>query len=163
MLRYDTHADEGSMFNTPPCYSIYMMGLVLEHIKKMGGLEAMTKLNREKAKILYDFLDYEQVLQGDHREGRPLDHERAVRHYDSRTPRKPTRSTRSSFPKPRKRDSSTSPGTGSSAVMRASIYNYMPVEGVKALVDFMKKFEAATTPVARFEVLRAVRSGRLAG
>jgi len=57
MLRYDTHANEGSMFNTPPCYSIYMMGLVLENIKKHGGLAAVTKTNIEKAKILYDFLD----------------------------------------------------------------------------------------------------------
>ena len=64
MLNYATHADNGSMFNTPPCYAIYIAGLTFKWIKKMGGLEAMKAHNEKKAKILYDYLDESKLFKG---------------------------------------------------------------------------------------------------
>jgi phosphoserine aminotransferase len=62
MLRYDIHAENKSMYNTPPCYTIYIAGLVFEYLEKLGGIKAMEKLNREKAAILYNFLDESKMF-----------------------------------------------------------------------------------------------------
>ena len=64
MMNYQTHVDNGSMFNTPPTYAIYIMGLVFQWLKKNGGIDAIEKVNREKAKILYDFLDSSSLFKG---------------------------------------------------------------------------------------------------
>ena len=102
MLNYKIHADGQSLYNTPPCYSIYVAKLVLEWIKNdIGGLEKMQELNEKKAKLLYDFLDSSELFKG-----------------------------------------TVVKGHRTVGGMRASIYNAMPYEGVVALVDFMKKFEA---------------------
>ena len=142
MLRYDTHSDEGSMFNTPPCYSIYMMGLVLEHIKKLGGLDAMTKLNREKAKILYDFLDTSKFFKAT-----TAKEDRSIMNVPFITTiidtEKAEAVNKKFVSEAEKAGLVNLAGHRLVGGMRASIYNYMPVEGVKALVDFMKKFEAA--------------------
>ena len=64
MLKYSTHAKERSLYNTPPTYSIYFAGLVFEWVKNMGGVEAMQKINEEKAAVLYDFLDNSKLFKG---------------------------------------------------------------------------------------------------
>lgn len=140
MLRYDTHANEGSMYNTPPCYSIYMMGLVLEWVKNLGGAEAIGRMNREKAAILYDYLDASSYF-------------RATTEKASRSimniPFVTTIADAEKAEAINKKFVAEAEAAGLVNLaghrlvggMRASIYNAMPVEGVKALVDFMKKFE----------------------
>jgi len=141
MLRYDTHADEGSMFNTPPCYSIYMIGLVLDWVKNLGGVNAVAKLNIEKAGLFYDYLDsskmfYSPVV----KQFRSLMNIPFVTKEQDEA-KKAELETR--FVK-----EAAAAGlinlAGHRLVggMRASIYNAMPIEGVKALIDFMKKFES---------------------
>jgi phosphoserine aminotransferase len=140
MLRYDTHAAEGSMFNTPPCYSIYMMGLVLEHIKTTGGLDAMTKTNREKAKILYDFLDTSKFFKATTaKEDRSIMNVPFVTVIEDKE--KADAINKKFVSEAAKAGLVNLAGHRLVGGMRASIYNYMPVEGVKALVEFMKKFE----------------------
>ena len=140
MLRYDTHADEGSMFNTPPCYSVYMMGLVLEHIKATGGLETMTKTNREKAKILYDFLDGSKFFKATTaKEDRSIMNVPFVTIIEDKE--KADATNKKFVSEAAKAGLVNLAGHRLVGGMRASIYNYMPVEGVKALVEFMKKFE----------------------
>ena len=78
MLKYKTHADADSLYNTPPCYGIYICGKVFKWLKKMGGLSAMKERNEEKAKILYDFLDQSKLFHGTVVRRRPLPHECAV-------------------------------------------------------------------------------------
>jgi phosphoserine aminotransferase len=142
LLRYDLHAEEGSMYNTPPCYGIYVIGLVLEWLKDLGGVEAIAALNREKAEFFYNYLDDSRFFYS------PVE--------------KPFRSLMnvpflSREPDPEKRKALEVRFVKEAAAaglvnlaghrlvggMRASIYNAMPLEGVKALVGFMKKFEAA--------------------
>lgn len=142
MLRYDTHADEDSMFNTPPCYSIYMMGLVLEHVKKLGGVEAMAKLNREKAAILYDYLDSSTYFKATTEKA-----DRSLMNIPFVT----TIADKEKAEAINKKFVAEAEAAGFVNLaghrlvggMRASIYNAMPVEGVKALVEFMKNFEKA--------------------
>ncbi|MDG5814918.1 3-phosphoserine/phosphohydroxythreonine transaminase [Chitinispirillales bacterium ANBcel5] len=134
MLTYKTHAESGSMYNTPPCYPIYMAKLVFQWLKEAGGVEAIQKINDEKAAILYGFLDdsklFKATVEPQHRS---LMNVPFVL---------PTDALNATFIK-----SATEAGLinlkGHRSVggMRASIYNAMPVEGVKALVEFMRKFE----------------------
>jgi phosphoserine aminotransferase len=140
MLRYDTHADEGSMFNTPPCYSVYIMGLVLEHVKKMGGVEAMAKLNREKAAMLYDFLERSAFFKPTTaKEDRSIMNVPFVTIIEDKE--KADAMNKKFVSEAAAAGLVNLAGHRLVGGMRASIYNAMPVEGVKALVDFMKKFE----------------------
>ena len=135
MLKYKTHADNGSMYNTPPCYGIYICGKVFKWIKKMGGLEAMQKHNEEKAKILYDFLDSSKMFKGTVvPEDRSLMNVPFVTGDKDLDAKFVAEATAAGFVNLK--------GHRSVGGMRASIYNAMPIEGVKALVEFMKKFEA---------------------
>jgi phosphoserine aminotransferase len=140
MLRYDTHAGEGSMYNTPPCYGIYIIGLVLEWVKNLGGVEAMAKLNREKAKLFYDYLDASDMFYSPvQKEYRSLMNIPFVTTEQDEA-KKTEVETR--FVK-----EAAAAGlinlAGHRLVggMRASIYNAMTIDGVKALIGFMEKFE----------------------
>lgn len=135
MLNYQTHSDNDSMFNTPPCYSIYMAKLVLEWIKNtVGGLEKMQEINEKKAKILYDFLDNSKMFRGTVvAEDRSLMNVPFVTGNDELDAKFVKEATAAGFVNLK--------GHRSVGGMRASIYNAMPVEGVQKLVDFMQKFE----------------------
>ena len=135
MLRYKIHADAGSMYNTPPSYGIYICGKVFKWIKAQGGLEAMKERNEKKAKILYDFLDSSKMFKGTVRkEDRSLMNVPFVT-GDTELDAKFVKAAKEAGFENLK-------GHRSVGGMRASIYNAMPIEGVKALVDFMAKFEA---------------------
>jgi len=140
MLRYDTHASEGSMYNTPPCYGIYMIGLVLEWIKNLGGVEAVAKLNREKADLFYNFLETSQLFYSPvEKQFRSLMNIPFVTMADDDA-KKTEQETR--FVKEAAAAGLVNlAGHRLVGGMRASIYNAMPIDGVKALIDFMKKFE----------------------
>jgi phosphoserine aminotransferase len=134
MLRYDIHAKDKSLYNTPPCYSIYITGLVLENLNKMGGLKAIELVNREKAQMLYDFLDESKFFTS------PV--EKKDRSIMNVTFIAPSDELNDKFVKEATKEGLSSlKGHRSVGGMRASIYNAMPVEGVKKLVEFMKKFE----------------------
>lgn len=134
MLNYQTHSDNGSMFNTPPTYGIYICGLVFEWIKNMGGVKVMHEKNVEKAKVLYDFLDNSKMFKGTVVEkDRSLMNVPFVTDSDELNKKFIAESKASGFVNLK--------GHRSVGGMRASIYNAMPIEGVKALVDFMTKFE----------------------
>ena len=135
MLQYKIHADNKSLYNTPPAYGIYICGKVFKHLKKLGGLEAMKKRNEEKAKILYDFLDQSELFKGTVvREDRSLMNVPFVTGNEELDAK---------FVKEAKAAGIENiKGHRTVGGMRASIYNAMPIEGVKALVEFMKKFEA---------------------
>ncbi len=134
MLNYSTHAENGSMFNTPPCYTIYVAGLVFQWIKKMGGLEAMKAHNEKKARILYDFLDQSKLFRGTVvPEDRSLMNVPFVTGSDELDAKFVAEAKKAGFVNLK--------GHRSVGGMRASIYNAMPVEGVEKLVAFMKKFE----------------------
>lgn len=134
MMKYKTHADNGSMYNTPNCFNIYVCGKVFEWLKNMGGLEVMKQRNEEKAKLLYDFLDQSRLFKGTVRkEDRSLMNVPFVT-GDQEMDAKFVREAKAAGLENLK-------GHRSVGGMRASIYNAMPLEGVKALVEFMKKFE----------------------
>lgn len=135
MFNYKTHADNDSMYNTPPCYTIYMVKLVLEWIKnEIGGLEKMKELNEKKAKLLYDFLDNSKLFKGTVvKEDRSLMNVPFVTGSDELDAKFVKESTAAGFVNLK--------GHRSVGGMRASIYNAMPYEGVLKLVEFMKKFE----------------------
>ena len=136
MLTFKTHADAGSLYNTPPCYTIYMCGKVFKWIKSMGGLEAMKKHNEEKAKILYDFLDESKMYKGP-----VVPEDRSLMNVPFVTG---DADLDAKFVKEAKEAGFENlKGHRTVGGMRASIYNAMPIEGVKALVEFMKKFEEA--------------------
>lgn len=136
MLTYKTHADAGSLYNTPPSYSIYICGKVFKWLKKQGGLEAMKERNEKKAKILYDYLDQSSLFKSS---VNPKD--RSLMNVTFVTGDK---DLDAKFVKEAKAAGLESlKGHRSVGGMRASIYNAMPVEGVEALVAFMKKFEEA--------------------
>ncbi|MBQ2815721.1 MAG: 3-phosphoserine/phosphohydroxythreonine transaminase [Clostridia bacterium] len=137
MLNYQTHSENGSMFNTPPCYCIYIAKLVLEWIKNdIGGLEKMKEINEKKAKLLYDFLDSSEMFRGTVvAEDRSLMNVPFVTGNDELDAKFVKEATAAGFVNLK--------GHRSVGGMRASIYNAMPVEGVEKLVDFMKAFEAA--------------------
>ncbi len=138
MLRYKIHADADSLYNTPPCYGIYICGKVFKWIKAMGGLEAMKEYNEKKAKILYDFLDNSKLFKGTVRkEDRSLMNVPFVT-GDAEIDAKFIKEAKEAGFENLK-------GHKIVGGMRASIYNAMPIEGVEALVAFMKKFEEENT------------------
>jgi phosphoserine aminotransferase len=134
MFNYKTHVDNGSMFNTPPTYAVYMAGLVFEWLIERGGVAAMQKINEEKAGWLYDFLDNSSLFNG-------------TAEANSRsTMNVPFVTTSEELDAKFIKEAAaiglkTLKGHRSVGGMRASIYNAMPPEGVKTLVDFMKEFE----------------------
>ena len=134
MLQYKIHADAGSLYNTPPAYGIYICGKVFKWLKKLGGLEAIQKINEEKAAILYDFLDESRLFKGTvRRQDRSLMNVPFVTGSDELDAK---------FVKEAKEHGLENlKGHRSVGGMRASIYNAMPMEGVRSLVEFMKKFE----------------------
>ncbi|MFI3140859.1 MAG: 3-phosphoserine/phosphohydroxythreonine transaminase [Clostridia bacterium] len=135
MLDLKIHADNGSMYNTPPCYTIYICKLVLEWIKNLGGLEKMQEHNIKKAKILYDFLDSSEMFKGTVvAEDRSLMNVPFVTESDELNAKFIKESDALGFINLK--------GHRSVGGMRASIYNAMPIEGVEKLVEFMAKFEA---------------------
>lgn len=136
MLNYQTHADNGSMYNTPPTYGIYICKLVYEWIKNMGGIGEMQKLNEKKAKILYDYLDGSKMFRGTVvKEDRSLMNVPFVTDDEELNAKFIKEAKEAGFVNLK--------GHRTVGGMRASIYNAMPVEGVEALVEFMKKFEEA--------------------
>ncbi len=139
MFNYQTHTDNGSMFNTPPCYTIYVMKLVLEWIKnEVGGLDKMQEINEKKAKLLYDFLDHSKLFKGTVvPEDRSLMNVPFVTGDAELDAKFVKESTAAGFVNLK--------GHRSVGGMRASIYNAMPVEGVEKLVAFMQKFEEENT------------------
>ena len=134
MLQYKIHADADSLYNTPPAYGIYICGKVFKWIKEMGGLKAMKEYNEKKAKILYDFLDESKLFKGTVvKEDRSLMNVPFIT-GDAELDAKFVKAAEEAGFKNLK-------GHRSVGGMRASIYNAMPIEGVEALVAFMKKFE----------------------
>ena len=138
MLNYQTMADNDSLYNTPPCWNIYITKLVLEWIKDMGGLEAMQAVNVKKAKILYDFLDSSKMFKGTVvPEDRSLMNVPFVTDSEDLNAKFIKEATEKGFVNLK--------GHRSVGGMRASIYNAMPVEGVEKLVEFMAEFEKANS------------------
>lgn len=135
MFNYQTHADNGSMFNTPPCYTIYVAGLVLEWIKnEIGGLENMKKINEQKAALLYGFLDNSKLFKGTVvPEDRSLMNVPFITGNEDMDAKFVAEAKAAGFVNIK--------GHRSVGGMRASIYNAMPIEGVEKLVEFMTKFE----------------------
>lgn len=134
MLRYQIHADNGSLYNTPPAYGIYICGKVFRWLKERGGLEAMRDYNVKKAAVLYDFLDESRLFRGTvEKKDRSLMNVPFVTgdlELDGKFVRE---AERAGFVNLK--------GHRSVGGMRASIYNAMPIEGVEKLVAFMKDFE----------------------
>lgn len=134
MMKYKTHADANSLYNTPNCFCIYVCGKVFKWLKKMGGLEEMKRRNEEKAKILYDFLDSSRLFKGTVRK-----EDRSLMNVPFVTGDK---EMDAKFVKAAEAEGLVNlKGHRTVGGMRASIYNAMPKEGVEALVAFMKKFE----------------------
>jgi phosphoserine aminotransferase len=134
MLRYKTHVDNGSLYNTPPAYGIYICGKVFKWLKNLGGLEAMKEINEKKAALLYDFLDQSKMFQGTVvKEDRSLMNVPFVTGDEELDALFVKESKAAGFENLK--------GHRSVGGMRASIYNAMPVEGVEKLVAFMKDFE----------------------
>lgn len=134
MLRYDTFYKKNSLYNTPPAFSIYMVGKVAAWIKNSGGLEAMAKKNSAKAKILYDVIDESDGFYKGHAE-------KDSRSFMNVTFRLPNEELEKKFvAEALEKNLSGVKGHRSVGGMRASIYNAMPIEGVETLADFMKNF-----------------------
>jgi phosphoserine aminotransferase len=134
MLRYDIHAENGSMYNTPPTYGIYLCGKVFKWLKKKGGLDAMYQINLRKANILYDYLDSSKMFYGTV--------EKKSRSLMNVTFKSISPELDEAFIKQAKaKGFDNLKGYRTVGGMRASIYNAMPIEGVQALVDFMREFE----------------------
>ena len=141
MLRYDTHAAEGSMYNTPPCYGIYMIGLVLEWVKNLGGVEAIAKLNREKADLFYNYLDNSKSFYS------PVEKQYRSLMNIPFVPREQDEAKKSELETRFVKEAAAAgllnlAGHRLVGGMRASVYNAMPIEGVQALIRFMEKFES---------------------
>ena len=134
MMKFKTHADAGSMYNTPNCYCIYMCGKVFKWIRETGGLQAMKERNEAKAKVLYDFLDNSNMFRGT-----VVKEDRSLMNVPFVTGDK---ELDAKFVKEAEAAGFVNlKGHRSVGGMRASIYNAMPSEGVDALVSFMKNFE----------------------
>jgi len=135
MFNYETHSENGSMFNTPPCYTIYVAGLVMQWVKDtFGNLENLKAHNEKKAKILYDFLDNSKLFKGT-----VVEEDRSLMNVPFVTGDK---ELDAKFVKESKAAGFVNlKGHRSVGGMRASIYNAMPIEGVEKLVEFMKEFE----------------------
>ena len=134
MLNYAIHDKNDSLYNTPPCFSIYMSLLVFRWLKDLGGVKAIQKINEEKAKMLYDFIDnssfYTNKVAVKDRSIMNVPFVSPSEELDAKFVAEATKAGLVSLK-----------GHRVTGGMRASIYNAMPVEGVKALIDFMKKFE----------------------
>lgn len=134
MMKFKTHADAGSLYNTPNCYCIYMCGKVFKWLKKKGGLEVMKERNEKKAKLLYDYLDSSKLFKGTvEKDSRSLMNVPFVtgdKDLDAKFVKEAKEAGLENLK-----------GHRTVGGMRASIYNAMPYEGVEALVAFMKKFE----------------------
>ena len=163
MLAYKTHADNGSMYNTPPCYTIYVLGKVLHWIEKNGGAEGMLKRNKEKADYLYNFLDSSDFYHATTEKGsRSLMNVPFLTKYSTaetaaagkKDEADRTDAEKAALAKEKEindkfvKEAATAglvnlKGHRLVGGMRASIYNAMTLDGVKALVDFMKKFAEA--------------------
>lgn len=148
MLSYKTHADADSMYNTPPCYTIYVLGKVLHWIEKNGGAEGMLKRNKEKADYLYNFLDSSDFYHATAEKG-----SRSLMNVPFLTKYSAGATDEASLAKEKEiNDKFVKEAAAAGLVnlkghrlvggMRASIYNAMSLDGVKALVEFMKKFAA---------------------
>ena len=139
MFRYDTHSKNGSMFNTPPCYSIYVMGLVLDWVKENGGAEGMLKRNTEKADLLYNYLDNSDYYHATVDKG-----SRSLMNVPFLTketdPDKAAAINKKFVAEAAAAGLVNLAGHRLVGGMRASIYNAMSVDGVKALIAFMDKF-----------------------
>ena len=134
MLQYKIHADNGSMYNTPPAYGIYICGKVFKWLKKMGGLEVMKTRNEKKAAVLYDFLDRSELFKGTVvKKDRSLMNVPFVTGDEALDARFVKEATAAGFVNLK--------GHRTVGGMRASIYNAMPIEGVEKLVAFMEEFE----------------------
>ncbi len=134
MLKYKIHVENGSMYNTPPAYGIYICGKVFKWINKQGGLAAMKEYNEKKAAVLYDFLDQSKLFKGTVRkEDRSLMNVPFVTGNEELDAKFVKEAKAAGFENLK--------GHRSVGGMRASIYNAMPIEGVEKLVEFMKKFE----------------------
>ena len=135
MLKYKTHADNGSMYNTPPAYGIYICGKVFQWLKKQGGLTAMKAYNEKKAKVLYDFLDSSKMFKGTvEKKDRSLMNVPFVTGDKDLDAKFVKEAEAAGFVNLK--------GHRTVGGMRASIYNAMPIEGVEKLVAFMADFEA---------------------
>ncbi len=134
VLRYDVQAQEGSMYNTPPCYAIYIVGLVLEWLKKQGGVKAMGERNQEKAQLLYNYLDNSKLFRAPvEKNSRSLMNIPFVIGDEDKEKRFVSEAASQGL--------INLAGHRLVGGMRASIYNAMPRDGVVALIDFMKQFE----------------------
>ncbi|MBQ3537467.1 MAG: 3-phosphoserine/phosphohydroxythreonine transaminase, partial [Clostridia bacterium] len=135
MFNYKIHADNDSLYNTPPCFTIYMCKLVLEWIKDMGGLEAVKANNIKKADLLYNFFEeskmFKSVIPAEDRSLMNIPFVTGNEELDAKFVKE---STAAGFINLK--------GHRTTGGMRASVYNAMPLEGVEKLVEFMKKFEA---------------------
>ena len=136
MFNYETHASNGSMFNTPPTFAIYICKLVCDWLKDLGGLDAMKEINVKKAAMLYDYLDNSKMFSAtvESTDDRSLMNVPFVTGNDELNAKFIKEATASGFVNLK--------GHRTVGGMRASIYNAMPVEGVEKLVEFMKKFES---------------------
>ena len=135
MMKYKTQADADSLYNTPPCYDIYICGKIFKWVKEMGGLEAMKAHNEKKAKILYDYLDQSEMFSGTVvKKDRSLMNVPFVTGDADLDAKFVKEATAAGFVNLK--------GHRTVGGMRASLYNAMPIEGVEKLVEFMKKFEA---------------------
>lgn len=135
MLDWKVMAENDSMYNTPPCFAVYMLGLVCHWLEELGGLDAMAKLNREKAALLYDYLDsqdyYIAPAEKEYRSMMNVTFVTGVEELDKKFAKQAEAAGLKNLK-----------GHRSVGGMRASIYNAMPREGVETLVEFMKKFAA---------------------
>ena len=134
-MMYKTHADNGSMYNTPNCWAIYVCGKVFKYLKSIGGLEAMEKINIDKAKVFYDFLDQSKMFVGTVRK-----EDRSLMNIPFVTGNADLDAEVIAYTK--KAGFENLKGHKSVGGLRASIYNAMPKDGVEALVECLKKFEA---------------------
>ena len=134
-LQYKTHADNDSMYNTPNCWAIYCCGKVFKYLLSLGGLEAMAKINEDKAKVMYDFLDSSELFKGTvEKKDRSLMNVPFVTGDADKDAAVVAATKAAGFDNLK--------GHKSVGGLRASIYNAMPKEGVEELVKFLKKYEA---------------------
>ena len=134
-MRYDTHANNGSMYNTPNCWAIYVCGKVFKYLLKNGGLTHMAEVNEKKAKVMYDFLDGSKLFHGTVEK-----QDRSLMNIPFVTGDKDKDAAVVAATKAAGFDNLK--GHKSVGGLRASVYNAMPIEGVEALVEFLKKYEA---------------------
>ena len=134
MLNYKTHSDNGSLYNTPPTYNIYIAKLTFEWVKRQGGVEGLQKINEKKASLLYDYIDNSNLFKNPvAKEDRSLMNVTFVTGSDELD--------KKFLGEAKQQGMVNLSGHRTVGGMRASIYNAMPIEGVEKLVEFMKKFE----------------------